>query len=232
MNLKLPIRTNTTTPKYPSPSQKEPTTVTTEEKQRSNINVFIDAACPICQEPVGQRTPEGQTESWSKLPCGHKFGSHCIKHWLGMVAEERPCCPICRQNASYGCGHPVLPQLIKSKSKDNRAAAREETGGVVTTAEMRGAIRRPPETFKDTWCSFCRHAVNRGRKKKRLKPWRFVKGCWRLVLTGRMREQRQQAGGRLVPAPGGYPAGTFAYLPGYRQAEFQKWWREQEPRGA
>ncbi|OIW30359.1 hypothetical protein CONLIGDRAFT_366200 [Coniochaeta ligniaria NRRL 30616] len=177
-----------------------------KEKQ-SNTSVHADASCPICQEPVGQRTPEGKIESWSKLPCGHKFGSHCIKHWLGLVAEDRPCCPMCRQNASHLCGHPVLPELITHNRK--------------TTSDMEKPAGRA-DMLQYTNCVFCSQDIVARPRKKRLKPWRLVKGCWRLVRHGRIRE-------RPAPVP---QVTMFAYFPRLRDAEWERWWSNQEPRNA
>ncbi|KAH8908345.1 hypothetical protein BR93DRAFT_478099 [Coniochaeta sp. PMI_546] len=176
-----------------------------KEKQ-SDTGLQTNSACPICQEPVGQRTPEGKIESWSKLPCGHKFGSHCIKHWLGMVADDRPCCPMCRQNASHLCGHPVLPELITHNRR--------------TTSD----IEKPAgssDMLQFTNCVFCSQDMARTRK-KRLKPWRLVKGCWRLIRHGRIRER---------PAPVSQVT-MFAYFPRLRDTAWERWWSNQEPRNA
>jgi hypothetical protein len=79
-----------------------------------------EAACPICQEAIGTRTPDGIVEHWSMLPCGHRFGSYCIKHYLRVVADDRPACPVCRQPVYHLCGHPVMPTIVSpSVSKKN-----------------------------------------------------------------------------------------------------------------
>ena len=97
--------------------------------------------CPICQEPVGRPTPEGVVEGWSKLPCGHRFGSHCIKRWLGMAAAEKPCCPVCRRSACHSCGHPVLPVIVTAEAEEGRGEReKEEKGaGCATTLGAGGA---------------------------------------------------------------------------------------------
>jgi hypothetical protein len=176
------------------------------KEEKPNSSVYVDTACPICQEPVGQRTPEGKIESWSKLPCGHKFGSHCIKHWLRMVAEERPCCPMCRQNASHLCGHPVLPELLNHNRK--------------TTSDI-GKPAGKLDMLQFTNCVFCSQDMATPRR-KRLRPWRLVRGCWRLIRHGRIRE-------RPRPAP---QVTMFAYFPRLRDAAWESWWSNQEPRNA
>ncbi|KAI5867278.1 hypothetical protein GGS23DRAFT_168646 [Durotheca rogersii] len=69
--------------------------------------------CPICHDPVGIANPEGIIESWTKLHCGHKFGTHCIQTWLqeSIDRDERanPTCPICRTTAKHPCGHLISP---------------------------------------------------------------------------------------------------------------------------
>lgn len=67
------------------------------------------SACPICQESVGEPTADGITETWASLPCGHAFGSGCIKTWLAIT--DHPTCPICRLPMAHSCRHPVLPVL-------------------------------------------------------------------------------------------------------------------------
>ncbi|KAL2162767.1 hypothetical protein VTH06DRAFT_6603 [Thermothelomyces fergusii] len=82
------------------------------EKQASAAQIE-DRICLICREVVGTRTPEGITEGFSMLPCGHRFGSYCIKRYLCLTADEEPLCPICRHVAYHdACGHPVLPFLL------------------------------------------------------------------------------------------------------------------------
>lgn len=197
---------NITTPSKAQYSTKDTAVgdVCPTKAQKPNADVDIDAACPICQDPVGQRTPEGRFESWSKLPCGHRFGSYCIKHWLGLVAEDRPCCPICRQNASHLCGHPVLPKLVTTASDVGKSATSHSIAF----------------DFEFTYCIFCRQSLGMAREKKRYVPWRFVKGCWRLVRRGRMRERPSTQ------------AAVFAYFPRLRDAAWQRWWSDQEPRNA
>ncbi|AEO56803.1 hypothetical protein MYCTH_2058328 [Thermothelomyces thermophilus ATCC 42464] len=86
----------------------------TSEKQHSAIQIE-DRICLICQEIVGTRNVEGIKEGFSMLPCGHRFGSYCIKRYLSLTADEEPLCPICRHVAYHdACGHPVLPFLLKS----------------------------------------------------------------------------------------------------------------------
>ncbi|KAJ4302139.1 Checkpoint protein hus1 [Collariella sp. IMI 366227] len=88
---------------------------TTASSDKQTPTVYTEASCPICQEPIGVRNAEGVTERWSTLPCGHRFGSYCIKYYLGIAADEQPPCPICRTPAYHDeCGHPVLPTVLKS----------------------------------------------------------------------------------------------------------------------
>ncbi|EJT74053.1 hypothetical protein GGTG_07902 [Gaeumannomyces tritici R3-111a-1] len=82
------------------------------------------SACPICQESVGEPTADGITETWASLPCGHAFGSGCIKTWLAIT--DHPTCPICRLSMAHSCRHPVLPLLEPPPNRfgSNSAAAR------------------------------------------------------------------------------------------------------------
>ncbi|CAJ2507414.1 Uu.00g086000.m01.CDS01 [Anthostomella pinea] len=69
--------------------------------------------CPICHDPVGVPNPEGIIESWTKLHCGHEFGTECIQTWLDESCQrdpnKNPSCPICRTVAKHPCGHLVSP---------------------------------------------------------------------------------------------------------------------------
>ncbi|KAI2615896.1 hypothetical protein GGR54DRAFT_611447 [Hypoxylon sp. NC1633] len=74
--------------------------------------------CPICHDPVGIANPEGIVESWTKLYCGHKFGTHCIQTWLQESINRdhyvSPSCPICRTTAKHPCGHLINPPPFAS----------------------------------------------------------------------------------------------------------------------
>ncbi|KAI1103257.1 hypothetical protein F4804DRAFT_235382 [Jackrogersella minutella] len=78
--------------------------------------------CPICHDPVGVANPEGIVESWTKLHCGHKFGTHCIQTWLqesiNRDQNTNPSCPICRTTAKHPCGHLISPPPFPSINLD------------------------------------------------------------------------------------------------------------------
>lgn len=75
-----------------------------------------DILCGICQEKVGDKNPEGVQEKWAALPCGHVYGNHCIKTFFGMMVQDKPTCPVCRQTMVHpACGHPVLPKTITTR---------------------------------------------------------------------------------------------------------------------
>lgn len=54
----------------------------------------IEPACPICQVDIGTKSPEGVKEGYAVTPCGHVFGSVCIKKYLAIT--DKPLCPVCR----------------------------------------------------------------------------------------------------------------------------------------
>ncbi|KAI1480220.1 hypothetical protein F4774DRAFT_87126 [Daldinia eschscholtzii] len=78
--------------------------------------------CPICHDPVGIANPEGIVEAWTKLHCGHKFGTHCIQTWLQESINRdpniNPSCPICRSTAKHPCGHLISPPPFPSLHLD------------------------------------------------------------------------------------------------------------------
>lgn len=201
-----------------------------KEKKTKGLAVLIDVSCPICQEPVSKPTPDGIVESWSVLPCGHKFGSHCIKHWLGLVAGEKPCCPVCRKDACFSCGHPVLPVVM---SKDQ---ARESDG-------CRGVDWS--EKLQKSRCDYCQPRYSLpcpGVKVPHRMGFKgLARGCWRLLRTGRVR-QAQRDRMRVAVGPDleasrrrredfrvMWVAHEGLRDPG-RDPGWERWWNNQEPR--
>ncbi|KUI52576.1 hypothetical protein VP1G_00112 [Cytospora mali] len=73
----------------------------------------LDPACAICQVDVGTKSPDGVKETWSITPCGHIFGSVCIKRYLAIT--DKPLCPVCRNDLFHMCSHPVLPASYDPK---------------------------------------------------------------------------------------------------------------------
>jgi len=92
--------------------------------------------CSICQESVGVDGPDGAVETWSRLPCGHRFGSLCVKRWLGLSAQ--PSCPMCRSSMAHLCGHPLVPE---------------------PDARHHGLARRLRRPALGAPCRFCKHAM-------------------------------------------------------------------------
>lgn len=117
------------------------------EKQLSAVQIE-ETTCLICQETVGTRNAEGLKEGFSMLPCGHRFGSRCIKRYLAITADEQPLCPICRHAVHHDtCGHPVLPFLL------NRDGTHPDL-----IADKSGKLRPPmgsDEELKTAPCQYC-----------------------------------------------------------------------------
>jgi len=210
------------------------------EKERAGAAVVRadPSPCPICQEPVGQWTAEGIIEKWSQLPCGHRFGSHCIKMWLGMAVpgdySRRPVCPVCRGPASHACGHPVLPtdatldDDVWGGQQDAAAAAADDDDD----NEPEDVVARRQtacELAQRTACGYCVgarhvHAHTRwptARRKRRLWPWRLVKGCWRLVLYA----------GPVAWRGRRHPHEMTYVIPWQPDEEWEEWWKAQDPTG-
>ena len=194
--------------------------------RRTAPKVSAEASCPICQEPVGARNPEGITEGWSMLPCGHKFGSYCIKHYLRIVADDRPSCPVCRQIAYHKCGHPVLPlSLALGSSAGSRLAEVSD----MLVKDMQGSL-----------CGYCQQARSQswGRATKRKRPqarWKTAAG-WLFTLASHPRrllmrpDQQQDVPDRpFLPweADNGPWIDPF---PRARDVQWEKWWDQQLPR--
>jgi hypothetical protein len=176
------------------------TPVSVVEKQATDV--VIDVFCSICQEPVGKPNPDGITESWSLLPCGHKFGSHCIKQWLGLIAEQKPCCPVCRRKASFACGHPALPTVLSEEE-----------------ARRKDGCRGPDKSniIQYRVCDYCKEMGFFCRKAgignaRGLVLGRSIKSLWRRLT--RMR----RGGGEIIWT-----------TEEDRRIHFQRWWNKQEP---
>ncbi len=207
--------------------------------EKQNVKAQVEAACPICQEPIGHKNAEGIVESWSVLPCGHRFGSYCIKHYLRVVATERPSCPVCRQNVYHSCYHPVLPAVLKPNSK----------GGPNMDDILEAAQYILPEA-QYSECAYClgRKAVPHAAR-GRLARWRSSLS-WLKVPKLKPRKLRRPAlrnddpeaesdeeAGSDEESPNsppfqGIPIPYIDPFPRPRDHEWEKWWIAKEPRGA
>jgi hypothetical protein len=210
--------------KQPTFSEKSACSTTTKVQE-------VVTTCPICQEPVGSRNPEGITEDWSCLPCGHRFGSHCIKHYLRIVADDRPSCPICRQIAYHGCGHPVLPVLLDSTNSIDICVDSKKATELV-------------RNLQGTFCCYCR-AKNGDAPMRALKrPRRRLRaaGAWllsiatapRRLLGRRQPRPREHAvvyrrGTLLQPWDDDEVSPWLDPYPRARDAQWERWWDAQEP---
>lgn len=224
------------------------------EKHAAAAAAEVQAACPICQEPVGSSSPEGTVESWSFLPCGHCFGSYCIKRYLGIAADEHPLCPVCRQAAYHACGHPVLPVVV---SRRHTLADAE--------AEAR-ARRRMPEHDRSPLlvpCGYCRMprgsadrlaakrpgsnsgsgsgtGTGTGTGGRWKAPFRWLFGLVpparrerrRLQRSRHARERADQTYDGLLWRPTASDGPWIDRFPRYRDPGWERWWRDQVPRGA
>ncbi|KAK0626498.1 hypothetical protein B0T14DRAFT_423829 [Immersiella caudata] len=184
----------------------------------------VDTTCPICQELVGYPNPEGITEDWSSLPCGHRFGGHCIKQYLRIVADDRPSCPICRQVAYHGCcGHPVLPTRLSD------TAAKTS----IDTKKTMERVRNLHTSF----CSYCqstgRSAVTRARRPRKIKAFFLSISNMPRKLLARSRRDPTPGYVRrplLVPWDMDEDAGPWVDpWPRSRDPAWERWWDSQQP---
>ncbi|KAK0739661.1 hypothetical protein B0T21DRAFT_363048 [Apiosordaria backusii] len=184
-------------------------TIIESEKQIDTTDP--ESSCPICTDPIGTKNPEGAVEGWSELPCGHRFGSHCIKHYLGIVADDRPACPICRQVAHHQCGHPVVPMLC---------------GG--TASKPRKPVMQSKITIKDLgWkvCGYCETARGGQRKVVKNSLWRLpFRTIANALNPRRRREMRRQQ--PLFPS---YRPPRWVPPAAMRDPGWEKWWKAQAP---
>lgn len=203
--------------------------LSTYEKRSNTPKVQVEESCPICQEPIGVRNKEGITECWSILPCGHQFGSYCIKHYLRVVADDRPSCPICRQPTYHTCGHPYLPRILDPS--DNEA----------------GTIAKLSDTWiermRTTSCVYCRLVKNEApvwkAKTRRGTIWRSA-GSWllslatrpRRLLRHRNRNEEVLRGPLLIPwqEDDAYGGPWIDPFPRQRDPVWERWWDSQEPK--
>ncbi|KAH7033425.1 uncharacterized protein B0I36DRAFT_362092 [Microdochium trichocladiopsis] len=119
----LRIRKGAVTPQAPPPAPSPPL----EE-------------CSICQDPVGVANPEGVTETWAELQCGHRFGRTCIITWiidsLNRDCYTNPSCPVCRRDIIHPCGHLIVVPLTRvSAAVGDRHSNHENNGGRSETEE-------------------------------------------------------------------------------------------------
>ncbi|KAK4467074.1 hypothetical protein QBC42DRAFT_960 [Cladorrhinum samala] len=197
------------------------------EPERKTVEPETDPACPICQEPVGQKTPEGNTETWSELPCGHRFGSTCIKQYLGIVAEERPQCPICRQKAYHACDHPVLPVVLKDNGLSKQLSRWDNN-------KKRGLPAQAVEQMQNTLCGYCQqtHTTYKSRVGiRRLGMWSrcllFLSP--RARRTRRMNSSIQVLHGRNNSQSPDTVQWPIAGYDRFRESGWADWWAKQLP---
>ncbi|KAK3997674.1 hypothetical protein QBC44DRAFT_364484 [Cladorrhinum sp. PSN332] len=197
------------------------------ESEKKVIEPETDPACPICQEPVGQKTPEGTTETWSELPCGHRFGSSCIKRYLGIVAEDHPQCPICRQRAYHSCNHPVLPIILKGDGTGKQKQAKSDMNK-----------NRPVEVLEYSLCEYCKQSYSVGGTRQ-LGVWsrfyRFFSPRQMKIMIQRRRETRRRrniiideliVGTRPRPSD---PAIDYNPFRKFGDNGWAIWWAKQQP---
>ncbi|KAK4110010.1 hypothetical protein N656DRAFT_715028 [Canariomyces notabilis] len=178
----------------------------------------IELSCPICLVPVGSLSPEGTVEGWSALPCGHRFGSYCIKQYLGMVADERPSCPVCRLPAHHQCDHPVLPVVL-----DAREAKLDEE---ITAEKRAGKISK----LQAIPCGYCQTPEASEKRPRKLFSSRWktpIRWLWGLRLTTRRRRNRSRDGGDNND--GIWRGPWVDKYPRPRDLEWEKWWSNQAP---
>ncbi|KAK4226242.1 hypothetical protein QBC38DRAFT_234979 [Podospora fimiseda] len=198
------------------------------EPEQKVIEPEVDPACPICQEPVGQKTPEGTTESWSELPCGHRFGSSCIKRYLGIVADDHPQCPICRERAYYSCNHPVLPRMLTIDGPINKQKHQKTDMTKAPTVHM----------LEHSLCEYCRQSYAAGRTRQ-LGIWgRFYRlfspRQMKLRLQRRRETMRRRSmiideliiGTRPTPQDAALEANPFRK---FSDNGWALWWAKQQP---
>jgi HUS1 checkpoint protein len=234
------------------PSPKQPATTIEVEGE----------PCPICQEPVGTCNADGITEGWSMLPCGHRFGSYCIKRYLAIAADESPLCPMCRHVAYHdACGHPVLPFLLNPDGTHPDLIT-DSSGNT-----------HPPhgEELTTMSCEYCQPRAEhktkpRARRLSQVAAWKKPFNWLQTVLPmARKRRSRRQSqaetdGQLRPPSPSpSYPEPGPSDPPLSRQqvrarrraaqdqnavwegpwmdvqsrdVGWERWWKEQAPRGA
>lgn len=185
-----------------------------------------EATCPICQEPIGERKPEGIVESWSILPCGHSFGSYCIKHYLGIAAEERPLCPICRQSVHHQCGHPTLPVIVTSSGpepgrKPTSQPAQRDPGAKEVLLSLPCKYCQPKEGLPDDQ-SGSRWTI----------PFRPLRRLRRLTaLFGRSRHRTSSSAQQIRNLISNGEGPWIDRFPRQRDLAWESWWKDQEPQG-
>lgn len=194
-----------------------------EKRLKAPKGDLVDVTCSICQEAVGKLTPDGVTESWSILPCGHKFGSICIKHWLGLEAKDSPSCPICRKGATYICGHPVLPRVLPAE-----------------VARRLDGIRGPDlsELLQLTTCEYCRSTPTKHHHPpavvREVGLWKgFAKFTWRMLRHGRL-QRRPRVGSVEVDVEASQRLNlerTYMWIAcaEVMREDWKRWWDNQEP---
>lgn len=222
---------------------KDPEKAFISEKETSGatngeVEVEDNPMCPICHEPVGIENLEGVIEKWSVLPCGHHFGSHCIKTYLRVVANERPgpCCPMCRQIAHHACGHPFLPVIrriaditrmppVRKKKAAERIQRLQSSNCLYCSPPPSGQLAGVPLVQTQTRPNRLR-AASSWLLSVTKKPWTALKRRRRGVRRSGM----MQSGGVLEPWQGDDEWADLASAFKRRDELWERWWDAQEPK--
>lgn len=151
--------------RMPKTPVKTKTSAVRHDEHSDSPRPSVDPACPICQVDIGTKSPDGVREGYAVTPCGHVFGSVCIKQYLALTADK-PLCPVCRTDLYHACAHPVLPA---GYDPTHSRLSREEA-----------AAKAFPHDHRNVDCAFCLH-----RRAKAARHMRKRDLLERITRTGR-----------------------------------------------
>lgn len=145
--------------------------------------MILDPECAICQVQIGKKSPDGVKEGYAVTPCGHVFGSVCIKTYLAIT--EKPQCPICRTDLFHHCSHPVQPALYEYKKSR------------ISPAET--AATTFPDQVRKVDCQYCRNRkielMKRLRRREILEAARSASGVSSSSSSGSASESSADGSG-------------------------------------
>ncbi|KAK2069620.1 hypothetical protein P8C59_004179 [Phyllachora maydis] len=224
------------------------------------VEAHVEATCPICQETIGTRNPDGIVEHWSTLPCGHRFGSYCIKHYLRVAAEDRPSCPVCRQPVYHACGHPVLPSVAQPPTSGTTTAPGSSSSSSSNDSSSSSSSSSSNDShgimlgsdahlfaLRFVKCNYCLEKLAEAESRKNTSKGQSSvrRGLRWLRFLDRNRRGESEGSSEDSEAPldenqrrqesannGDWQGPWVDPFPKPRDTEWEKWWIAQGPQGA
>lgn len=117
-----------------------------------------DDCCIICMEAfvdIKSSTDEPKSENALQMPCGHVFGSHCLKLWL----KDHSTCPTCRKEVDFVEEDERSERTVVEMNRRRNAIDRNMTNIRRTAERMARRQAQHGNRARDDMAGAIRHQV-------------------------------------------------------------------------